>query len=323
MANHDRDVHRILRDNEVTLTIVDVGASGADYAPFQRLKGSANFVLIDPDSREFTTDPAEAPSGEIRVNKAIVESDTDSEVTVYLTKNPYCSSTLKPDFSRLNSFTYPAWFEVIGDKTVPATSLNRLCDEWDITSIDWIKLDTQGTEFRILRSLRPELLKSLLCCDIEISFYAHYLDADTFPEVHAFMIENGFWITEMECQSRVRMRKSDLDSLLDRFSALKRRLVRTSLNTCPTSPEVRYMRSLFEDDRDIRSYLKLWALHYFSNNVSYCYFMARKLRERFGCDLSKRLEELSMEAIQSSRRLVIRGAQRLVEKVFSKIEGVV
>ncbi len=296
----DQQVLSLLKDNHVTFNILDIGASGEPYRPFERIKNVAKIFLTDPDSREFESSKED---GKTRIPKAIIDNDVDNDVKLYLTKSPFCSSTLEPDFSRLNNFTYPHLFEVERTINLPATSINRVVKEYNIEGFDWIKLDTQGTELKILKSLKPEYFSKLLCIDLEIGLYPHYFNADTMPSAHEFLEKDRFWISGMRTQNRIRMRKKDLDEIINSRKHL-RRIIRRSLETYPTTFEVRYLRSINQGTEFKAEYaLKLWALNYFTGNFSYCFYLSNMLNEKYPSPLAQKVKKISEDLVFSYRRI--------------------
>ena len=289
-------VHDLLRRHQIEFTLLDLGASASSYEPFQKAAASALLIEVDPDTRDFAGRDAQRKT--MTVNRAITDSDTVDSVNLYLTKSPYCSSTLKPDMRRLRNFPYSDLFEVVGTSTVPATSLNRLSAEIH-RPFDWIKLDTQGTEYRILRSMNETLFERLLCCDVEISFYAHYENADTFPQFHDFMVESGFAIADiLTVQERARIRRDDALELAARG------VPQNLMKRWPTSPELRYIRSVNHDEPidDLDRYLRIWAIAYFTGNYAYCYFLSARLSETSDhSELGQQLQSISLKQLRRSR----------------------
>jgi hypothetical protein len=292
------EVHRLLAQHGIQLTLLDIGASVSAYPPFREALSTGVLVEVDPDSRDFGKRP-----NTIRVDRAITDDDGADSLKLYLTKQPYCSSALKPDFKRIRNFPYDELFEVVGETEVPATSLNRLAAELQ-RPFDWIKLDTQGTEHRILQSMAPSLFARLICCDVEISYYAHYEKADTFPGLHNFLVANGFFISDtIAVQERVRLRRQDLQRLG------KKGLTERFMKRCPTSPELRYIRAINHDEpiQDLDRFLRIWSIAYFTQNFPYCYFLAARLLESSDHhDLAGRLESLAVQALRRDRQRQMR-----------------
>jgi len=305
-------VHEILSRHQVELTLLDLGASANTYKPFQKTEPSAVLVEVDPDSRDFKRSES---ARRITVNAAITDNDVDKTVTVYLTSNPHCSSTLKPDFKRLRNFPYDDLFEVVQATDVPATSLNRLSKELG-RAFDWIKLDTQGTETRILNSMSDSLFDRLICCDVEISFYAHYQGADTFPRLHDLMVSHGFVISDiLAIQERVRLRRSDVASLAARG------VPQNLMKRWPTSPELRYIRAVNHDEaiEDIDRFLRIWSIAFFTGNHPYCYFLSNRLMESSQHEeLASSLQEIAYRRLRRERGKV--AVTRVLSRVNRRLD---
>lgn len=313
---NDKAVLSLLQENNVAFNILDVGASGKPYGPFERIKNAARIFLTDPDSREFESSKKD---GKTRIPKAIIDNDVDNEVKLFLTKSPYCSSTLEPDFTRLVNFTYPDLFRVEKITNLPATSINRVIKEYNIDGFDWIKLDTQGTELKILKSISQGYFSKLLCIDLEIGLYPHYIRADTMPAAHEFLEKDRFWISGMQTQSRIRMRRKDLDEITSAKGYLKK-IIRRSLETYPTTYELRYIRSInSESEFKIDYAFKLWAINYFAGNFSYCYYLSNIMVEKNPSPLTQRVKKLSAEFVFSYSRIFRQLAINAMQEVRRRI----
>lgn len=262
----------------VSLALLDLGASGGSYEGFLPVRGISTLIEVDADERDFgqaTNAMSISKPQKIITRKAVIGSDTDDTVSIYLTEDPHCSSTLEPDMDKLRNFSYADLFRVSRRVYVPATSLSRLSNDLRCT-FDWIKIDTQGSELDILQNMSPALLQDLLCCDAEVSFYAHYKGARALPEFHAFMLAAGFQVAKIvRVQSRVRMRASDLAEM-ERAGVPASRWARW-----PTSLEMRYIRSVSHDAHpvDLDRLKKIWLIAYATDNQAYCVFLANRIRE--------------------------------------------
>ena len=63
-----------------------------------------------------------------------------------------------------------------------------------------MKLDTQGTEFQIIKSLSPKYLKNVICFELESNLHAEpaYENSSHISEVFEFFNDNGYELMDIE-----------------------------------------------------------------------------------------------------------------------------
>ena len=122
--------------------LVDVGASGDMNGRWKQLAPYAVCICFDPDEREFNVHNVKDSGFKklIKVNRAVV-CDENGITKFYLTRSPYCSSTLKPLANQLKPWLFKSYFDVIDEVNVSTTTLeNALCAA-GVTNIDWLKFN--------------------------------------------------------------------------------------------------------------------------------------------------------------------------------------
>jgi FkbM family methyltransferase len=308
----NKNIRQIIEKNNLNLVLLDLGASGGTYKPFESLLNYSRLIEVDPDDRDFINQVSNKEK-RIVVREAIIGSSELESADIYLTSDPHCSSTLRPDFSKLSNYSYADLFEVRRIVSVPATSLDRLSRKLN-THFDWMKIDTQGSELEILQSMQGPLLDRLICCDAEIGLYSHYINSVSFSKFHDFMTANGFQIANLiRVQSRLRLRKEDVDPFIAPGGS------QSALNRWPTSLELRYIRSVGHDEPlPVKGdFLRLWLIAYSTDNYAYCYFLARRLEEDNPelMDLAKLLQNTCIKAAGFSRGLRKKLKENLVKVV--------
>jgi hypothetical protein len=305
----------LLADAGVGLTLVDVGASLEPFAPFQPLLGAVTYVGFDPDRRELHTSSS-GGGRRIIVEQAVVADADAGEATFFLTANPTCSSTLRPLAGEVGEYLHAYRFEVVGEATVPATTLAKALAGAGIDRVDWLKLDTQGTDLRLVASLDDGLAATLMAVDAEPGLDPSYDGEDTFGELHRALVARGFWLSDLELTRAVRLRRATYDDLLGARTKLGRRLAEFALKTSPTAAGPRYLRTLASLEatgagRD--EHLRLWACAFFSGNRPYALDVIATCRDRHGA--AAPIPELVEATVRANRADVRRAApRRLVEK---------
>jgi FkbM family methyltransferase len=274
----------LLAAQGIRLTLVDVGASLEPFAPFQPLIGHATYVCFDPDGREMQ-DQVEGSGRRVVVDKAVIAESEQDKARFLLTANPTCSSTLEPSPATLAPYLHAHRFEVVDTVEVPATTLNQAIESAGASRIDWIKLDTQGTDVRLLRSLSDGLWTDLMTVDAEPGFEQYYQGEDTFAELHREMVGRGFWLADMVLTTGVRLRRSVFDDRLQGRSRWGRLAYEVTLKRSPMAAGPRYLRTVdaLRDREAARAdYLRLWACATFSGNHPFALDVVAACEERYG-----------------------------------------
>lgn len=312
---HGDTIVGLLRSAGVELTLVDVGASLEPFAPFRPLLRHATYVGFDPDRREVHD--VKVGAGRLAVVDRAVVADPDAEkARFHLTRNPTCSSTLPPRPEAVAPYLHADRFDVVDTADVPATTLPRALRSVGVERVDWLKLDTQGTDLRLLRSLDEDLWRGLAAVDAEPGFDPHYEGEDTFGELHRELVGRGFWLADLELIPAVRLRRPVFDESLRAGSRLTRLAYEFTLKASPTAAGPRYLRtveSLRAAGAARPDYLRLWACAWFSGNHPYALDVAAACEEDHGPDeVTARLRRL---AVRRCRRGALRRSGRLARKL--------
>ncbi len=267
--------------------LLDVGAAGARPRIWQPIAQLSHYVGFDPDKRERH----EASKGtfyEASIIDEAVTDDESSEVLFYLTKSPYCSSSLKPDSKSLERFLFSDLFVVERETRVRATNLNEVSRRLNLPVIDWIKLDTQGTDLRLFQSLRPEIRDRVLALDVEPGLIDAYQGEDLFAETHRELTRSGFWLSHIEIHGAIRMRRSTLQHLTARAQNLSETMISETSQKSPGWCEARYFRtieSLEQIGVSQREHVLLWLFALLDRHFGVALDLAVTYEKRFGSDL--------------------------------------
>lgn len=298
-----------LKDNKISLILADIGASGDQWEGFGSLMPVADLLRFDPDLRAIQSVSTHEGRRCVTINKAVVE-DSRTQVDFFLTKSPYCSSTLKPDLDRIRDYPYEDLFSVVGISSTPAISVTEALSLAGFPRIDWLKIDTQGTEFRIIKSLPTSLLKHLLVCDVEASLYPHYIGSDTLPEIHSFLCKEEFWVAQMVPHWRTRGTRETQSRVAELIPpGFQRRVLEHTSHKGPTTLEMTYARTIrgaqrAEMDADAR--IRLFACHHALGAFEYCLEIANGLvAEATTMDAGRQLAEIASESIRRRTRAAI------------------
>jgi FkbM family methyltransferase len=242
-AAREGDVGALLRAEGIRPVLTDIGAAGVSPAVWAPISDCSTIVGFEPDRRNPDPNFGGNFAKAIQINKAVSEDDHLESIEFVLTEYPSCSSTLHPDLEALESFSFRDLFRPVSRRTVPATSLNRVVRDTGLAGINWIKVDSQGTDLRILRSLEAAVFDTLLAVDIEPGLIHAYRGEDLFVDCHAWLTAQGFWLSRLETQGYPKVRPATLETIAERTGVEAKGLMRR-LAKAPTAVEGRYLREV-------------------------------------------------------------------------------
>jgi FkbM family methyltransferase len=172
---------------KVPLSFWDVGARGGLSRPVEFLY---RFGLVRPTF--FEPDPVEARrlTQSYRLCRVFncALSDKDGQATLYLTREPGCSSLLRP----------LGLLEIVVDtQTVPTTRADTLLKSAACAcNPEIVKLDVQGYELAVLEGF-GDLLDSVVCLETEVSLRKLYEKQPLIESVTEFLMDNGFGLIDL------------------------------------------------------------------------------------------------------------------------------
>jgi hypothetical protein len=247
----------------------------------------------------------------------VTDSENRQEVRFYLTKSPYCSSTLPPDSRSLENYIYSDLFVVEREAAVRATTLDAVVQRLRLAGIDWLKVDTQGTDLRIFTTLSSKLRSGILAIDVEPGLIDAYQGEDLFVDTHRTLTRSGFWLSKLDVRGVARIRKSTLGLLTSTHGTPYDQIERAVRKT-PGWCEARYLRtieSLAAAECGRRDYALLWIFSMVDDQPGFALDVALEYEKTFGRDeTSELLKTQAMERLTagnpSDKRDRVRGLVR-------------
>jgi len=123
-----------------------------------------------------------------------------------ITASPACASLLMPNEPFLAPFAgVLEGFQVEREVTVETIGLEQCLAAEGIRAIDFLELDTQGTELDVLAGADSLLERSIVGLQVEVEFAPMYVNQPLFADVDAFLRARGFQLFDL---SRYRVRRS-------------------------------------------------------------------------------------------------------------------
>jgi FkbM family methyltransferase len=300
-------IENLLTSHGIHPVLVDVGASGTPPEIWDGIAHHSIYVGFDPDLREIQELRDSIFRKRTIVNEAITDDKNAHEVLFYLTRSPYCSSTLKPDVESLSNYLFYDLFVVEKEARVRATSLDSVMNRLSLSSIDWLKVDSQGTDLRIFNSLNSQHRSRVLAIDIEPGLIDAYLGEDLFVDTHKQLTRNGFWISNVNVCGVVRMRRSTATEVAATNVDFNHNLVEQTVKKSPGWCEARYFRTiewLSQNDFAKRDYILIWIFALLDEQLGFAIDVGVEYERVFGKDdASKIMREEPVTLIRHAYRM--------------------
>jgi hypothetical protein len=262
--------------------LLDVGASGEIHPAWKPLARHSICIAFDADDRE-TELVAGASKGykALHLFRKIVTDTAIEETDFYLTRFPYSSSLLEPDQQGIGQWNFGNLFDVERVVRLKAITLTDALRQAGVTTVDWFKTDSQGTDLRLFKSLGDDLINKMLVAEFEPGILDAYRGEDKLYNVMQFMDTQPFWMSDLQVRGTQRISKRSLQACIPGYDG-------SYLDTlpCKTAPgwaEIMYFNTFANDTGclDPRDYLLGWIFALIEGQHGFALDIALSGKERF------------------------------------------
>jgi FkbM family methyltransferase len=300
------------RDHQPVL--IDIGASGGIHSKWKYISKYAYCVAFDADDREFQISEQSNQGYKkfIHVNR-IVTSSPSGNTPFYLTKSPFCSSMLEPDEEKLSPWLFKPLFEVKKITRLPAVTLEETLQSANISYIDWFKVDTQGTDLRLFKSLPSKIQETVLMAEFEPGIMDAYKNEDKLYAVMQEMHNQGFWLSSMQVKGTQRLQDNYARQI---GGFLSERIIRSS----PGWAELTYLRN--PESLSVRSLLLMIVFALLERQYGFALELADKGITQFRNPLLDECRQVVLRKIQAEKmKIPLILLKRKINKLFAGIHA--
>ena len=172
------------------VVVVDVGCRWGFAEPFTRDMDHFQLYGFDPDPEECTKLNARYASSKILAVPVALGAETRQQ-TLYLTKDPACSSLYQPDPHYTSNYVAFDCEKEVGTTQVEVVRLDEWARDNQVDKVDFLKIDTQGSELDVLKGC-GDMLAEMRAIEVEVEFNPMYLQQPIFSEVDLYLRSQGF-----------------------------------------------------------------------------------------------------------------------------------
>ena len=183
--------------------IIDAGGRYGLHPTWKDFSGEMKYYLFEPDSTEAARlrDKYAQRSDEIVVlNLALDNSDGIVRIN-QLRNRAMSTSSVRNPISSLFVGERSKEVEIINQLEVQGRSIDSFCDENNL-EIDFLKLDTEGSEYEILLGAIDQLRSTVLGVRVEVSFDHIFEGKKLFGSISDLLLENGYFLLNFDYNGR-------------------------------------------------------------------------------------------------------------------------
>lgn len=181
------------------LTLVDIGASGGILPHWMPHRRHLRVIGFEPDTRAF--EHLERGQNSMIRFFNIGLHRQNGQLPFYLTRKQKNSSFFLPNRDFLDRFQNAARFDILKETTIACNTLDEVLQKVQETDVDFIKLDTQGSEMAILQGAAAVLKNSVFGLEVEVAFTMIYKDEPLFADVDLFIRQYSFDLIDLRATS--------------------------------------------------------------------------------------------------------------------------
>ncbi|WP_198288378.1 FkbM family methyltransferase [Chamaesiphon minutus] len=187
------------------IVICDVGARGGFEPQWQVFSSQACSIGFEPDPIEFARLQDSLSSATDRIYPLALGKQRERRL-FSICRHPGGSSFYPADLHFIERFPpeYAQELTVTQTLEVETVSLDEFVRDYQISTIDFLKLDTEGSELDILQGARNILQNSVLGLSLEVLFHSSMRQQPTFSDIDRFLQAMGFQLFDLEIYRHAR-----------------------------------------------------------------------------------------------------------------------
>ena len=184
-------------------TVLDAGGRYGLHPSWKPFTGELLYYLFEPDPVESKRlqKKYSRRSDEVKVVGSAV-AEQDGRLTIHFLRNrAMSSSTVRNPVSSLFKGERLREVDVVESIETEAVSIDSFCERNSL-ALDFLKLDTEGGEFKILQGARKQLQENICGVRCEVSFDYIFDGMPLFSTIHDFMLGHDFYLLNLDYNGR-------------------------------------------------------------------------------------------------------------------------
>ena len=167
---------------------------------------------IDPKVVRF--EPGPKPDNQENKNHIISNfalSDYSGESFLYITRNPYQSSMFPPNKDLISKLENEEHLDrvIVNKNKVKTKTIDELVNTREIPPPDWIKCDTQGSEYNIMKGCSKIINEHLPIIGLETWTQPIYKGTNLITDILNYFYSKGYFLADVSNAGGARLKTSE------------------------------------------------------------------------------------------------------------------
>jgi hypothetical protein len=175
------------------INLIHIGAAESNFEQWKDIGQNSIIIILDGKNDKYNS--------KYKFKKIIKEdifiSNKNGYSKFYLTKDPGCSSLLKPKHKNHYKWYGSHRFEINNEKIVKTVSLKNFLNKKNIDYIDWFVIDIQGMDLVVYESLPKKIKENISIINIESGFKPFYFKEPKLSKIIE-KLEEDYSLNDME-----------------------------------------------------------------------------------------------------------------------------
>ena len=188
----------------IDTVVIDAGARFGLHPTWKSFSGEMKYYMFDPDTIEtdrLKQKYAHRASDIFIFDKPLTKVDGESFTINYFKNRAMSSSSVRNELTELFKNQRKDQVEIESSKTYVGISIDTFSKENNI-AIDFLKLDTEGSEYYILNGAITQLNENILGVRSEIAFDNVFENMPLFSDINSFMLKMNFFLLNIDYTGR-------------------------------------------------------------------------------------------------------------------------
>ncbi len=185
--------------SKIITHVLDAGGRYGLHPTWKPFDGELDYYLFEPDPAESERLRAKYArrANEVKIiDRAVTQDGGNLQIHFFRNRAMSSSVARNPVSSLFRGERLPE-VDIVETLEVDAVSIDSFSAERGI-ALDFLKLDTEGTEFSILQGAQSQLEQNVLGIRCEVSFDVVFEGMPMFGEIHRFLFERNFFLLNLD-----------------------------------------------------------------------------------------------------------------------------